>query len=167
MAEELFVDVTYRGLELGRGLKLAEIGPSTAFLHHATPMPVGAVLELHDEDGTTIPVRVSRIWEQTANAERDPGMRVVVEALSGPAKDWWEARVSSDDPAPAILPQPEPEPEPEPVAEPEPEPVAEAKPKKGRRRRKSSAPPPTGEAAPQAEDTKAKKRKRSRKKKKS
>jgi hypothetical protein len=100
MAEELLVDVTYRGLELGAGLKLVDIGPTTAFLHHTAPMPVGAILELRDGD-TPIPVRVSRIWEPTANADHEPGMRVVLEAVGGQARQWWEARISTKDPAAA------------------------------------------------------------------
>jgi hypothetical protein len=98
MAGEVFVDVTYRGLELGRRLKLREVGPSTAYLEHGTPMPVGAQVLLSTDDGLSIPVTVVRVHEQVAGAEMPPGMRVQAGGLEGAAASWWQGLVSRDDP---------------------------------------------------------------------
>lgn len=98
MAGEVFVDVTYRGLELGRRLKLREVGPSTAYLEHGTPMPVGAEVVLATDEGLSIPVTVVRVHEQVAGAEMPPGMRVQVSGLDGTAAGWWRGMVSCDDP---------------------------------------------------------------------
>lgn len=98
MAGEVFVDVTYRGLELGRRLKLREVGPSTAYLEHGTPMPVGSQVVLATDDGLAIPVVVVRVHEQVAGAEMPPGMRVQASDLDGAAASWWRDLVSRDDP---------------------------------------------------------------------
>jgi hypothetical protein len=95
---EAFVDVTYRGLEVGRRLKLTQVGPSTAYLEHGTPMPVGAQVELAVDGGLTIPAVVLRVHEQVAGAELAPGMRVRAAALEGAAAGWWQERVSCADP---------------------------------------------------------------------
>lgn len=98
MGSEVFVDVTYRGLELGRRLKLREVGPSTAYLEHGTPMPVGSQVVLATDEGLAIPVTVVRVHEQVAGAEMPPGMRVQATALDGAAAGWWRELVSRDDP---------------------------------------------------------------------
>ena len=38
---EVFVDVTWRGLEVGRRVKLRSIYPKSGYLDHGAPMPVG------------------------------------------------------------------------------------------------------------------------------
>jgi hypothetical protein len=151
MAEDLFVDVRYRGLELARRSRIEDFAAASAYLHHPTPMPVGSSLLLQAEDSLEIPVRVTRVSEQVAGTERPPGMFIEPEDLSGKGEDWWKARVageSTESPAavveepprdteemPAQEAQPEATPEPEAKqAEPEPE----AKPKKRKRRRKKS-----------------------------
>jgi hypothetical protein len=98
MAGEVFVDVTYRGLELGRRLKLREVGPSTAYLEHGTPMPVGSQVMLATDEGLAIQVVVVRVHEQVAGAEMPPGMRVQASGLDGAAASWWQGLVSRDDP---------------------------------------------------------------------
>lgn len=95
---EAFVDVTYRGLEVGRRLKLTQVGPSTAYLEHGTPMPVGAQVELAVAEGLVIPAVVLRVHEQVAGAEQAPGMRVRAAGLEGAAAGWWQERVSCADP---------------------------------------------------------------------
>jgi hypothetical protein len=95
---EAFVDVTYRGLEVGRRLKLTQVGPSTAYLEHGTPMPVGAQVELAVADGVTIPAVVLRVHEQVAGADQPPGMRLRAAGLDGAAAGWWQERVSCEDP---------------------------------------------------------------------
>ena len=106
MPGECFVDVTYRGLELGRRLKVCELGPTTAYLEHATPMPVGAPLEIVTDEGLRLPVRVLRVHEQVGGAERAPGMRIVPLALDDAARAWWDAHVVGPDldvPGPPVV----------------------------------------------------------------
>lgn len=98
MGQDAFVDVAYRGLELGRRLKLREVGPRTAYLEYATPMPVGAGLVIRTDDGLAIPVVVIRVHEQVAGADMPPGMRVRTEALDGAAAGWWNGLVTREDP---------------------------------------------------------------------
>lgn len=95
---EALVDVTYRGLEVGRRLKLTQVGPSTAYLEHGTPMPVGSRVELATDEGLTIAAVVMRVHEQVAGAELAPGMRVRAASLEGPAAGWWQTLVSVADP---------------------------------------------------------------------
>ena len=97
MSGEALVDVTYRGLEIGRRMKLTQVGPSTAYLEHGTPMPVGSQMELTTDDGLTISAVVLRVHEQVAGAEQAPGMRVRA-SLEGAATGWWRKLVSCDDP---------------------------------------------------------------------
>jgi hypothetical protein len=102
MGAEQFVNVTCRGLEVGKSLKLLDFGPSTAFLEAATPVPVGTPLEITTDNGLTIAARVVRVQEQVAGAETAPGMRVAVE-LGSKAKGWWAEQVSRTDP---VIPEP-------------------------------------------------------------
>jgi hypothetical protein len=108
MAEQ-FVDVTYRGLEVGHRLKLTDFGPHTAYLELATPMPVGSAIELVDDDGGALTARVVRVHEQVAGADLPPGMRIHVAEVPG----WWQPLVGRDDPS---IPEPATRP-PEPPAE--------------------------------------------------
>lgn len=97
MSGERFVDVNYRGLELGRRLKVSEFGPTTAYLEHATPMPVGAPLEIVTDEGVRFAAQVVRIHEQVGGAERHPGMRIEVRELEAAAREWWSTKVSGPD----------------------------------------------------------------------
>jgi hypothetical protein len=110
MAGETFVDVSYRGLELGRRHKLCEVGPTTAYLEYPTPMPVGSRLELLADGGVQLAVEVTRIHEQVAGAERSPGMRVKAPALDERAASLWRSLVSVADPAPIEVATRPPEP---------------------------------------------------------
>jgi hypothetical protein len=104
MGQDAFVDVAYRGLEVGRRLKLQDVGPRTAHLEHGTPMPVGCELAIRTDAGLTIRVTVIRVHEQVAGAELTPGMRVKAEDLEGATAGWWEALVSREDPEIPELP---------------------------------------------------------------
>jgi hypothetical protein len=132
MGSEVFVDVTYRGLELGRRLKLREVGPSTAYLEHGTPMPVGSQVVLATDEGLSIPVTVVRVHEQVAGAEMPPGMRVQASGLEGAAAGWWRDLVSREDPQ---------------IPELEVTPMQRARPLEPR----PMAPPPAAEPAPVVE----------------
>jgi hypothetical protein len=107
MSGETFVDVTYRGLDLGRRQRLCEVGPTTAYLEHPAPMPVGTRLELSTDVGVVLGVEVARVHEQIAGAERTPGMRVRAPRLDARAAEVWRGLVSGEDPAPVPLPSEE------------------------------------------------------------
>ena len=142
MGQDAFVDVSYRGLEVGRRLKLHDVGPNTGYLEHGAPMPVGSGLMMRTDEGLSIPVVVIRIHEQVAGAELPPGMRIKAETLGGAEASWWQDLVSREDPeipelpmSPVVpMPPSEPAEASEPAEPPEP----------------AEAPEP---AAPQAHDT--------------
>lgn len=120
---ESFVDLTYRGLPLGRRIKLTQVRPSTGYLELAAPMPVGSRLAITAEDGGAIEAVVAQIYEQAA-ADRAPGM-LIAPVLEEGAAAWWRARVT----LPELPPKPAPivrAPAPPPEAEPPPPPEVEA-----------------------------------------
>ena len=127
MGQDVFVDVAYSGLEVGRRLKLREVGPRTAYLEHGTPMPVGSGLLLRNDSGLAIPVVVIRVHEQVAGAEMPPGMRIKAEELAGAAAEWWGGLVSREDPEipelPTVIAVPPPGPDLPPLEEEEPQPA--------------------------------------------
>jgi hypothetical protein len=104
---EAFVDVTYRGLDAGRRLKLTDLGPETGYLEMARPLPVGARLALTTDEGCEIAAVIVRVHEQVAGAELPPGVRVRVVDPAGEAATWWSARVTQTDP---VIPTPPPPP---------------------------------------------------------
>ena len=100
MGQDVFVDVAYRGLEVGRRVKLVDVGPRTAYLEHGTPMPVGSGLVIRTDAGLAIPVVVIRVHEQVVGAELPPGMRIRSDELDRDAAGWWHAQLSrEEDPA--------------------------------------------------------------------
>jgi hypothetical protein len=94
---ESFVDLTYRGLSLGRRIKLGQVRPSSAYLELAAPMPVGTPVSLTTDDGLTIDATVTWVYEQVAGSERTPGMIVVPALAADPAAAWWTARIALPD----------------------------------------------------------------------
>ena len=127
MTAPVLVDVSYRGVQLGHSLLLSELGPHSAYLEHAQPMPVGAELVLTTEEGLAIVATVMRVHEQTQAAERSAGMRLSVRHLEGAEASWWSDRISVDDP---VIPDPVAEPVSGdvPAAKPAAEPAASAEP---------------------------------------
>jgi hypothetical protein len=107
---ESFVDLTYRGLSLGRRIKLGQVRPSSGYLELATPMPVGTRVAITSDDGVTIEATVTWVYEQVAGSDRTPGMIVSPALAAEPAAAWWKARVTlPDDDAPrARAPRPRP-----------------------------------------------------------
>jgi hypothetical protein len=103
MPGEIFVDLSYRGLEIGRRHKMCEVGPTTAYVEHPTPMPVGSRLAIV-ADGVELEVEVVRVHEQVAGAERSPGMRVKAPSLSAAAATLWQSLISVDDPVVPPIP---------------------------------------------------------------
>lgn len=94
---ESFVDLTYRGLSLGRRIKLTQVRPSSGTLELATPMPVGTQVAIATDDGVTFEATVRWVNEQIAGTDRTPGMVVVPVLVADPAAAWWKARVALPD----------------------------------------------------------------------
>src|SRR3954470_16011466 len=89
MMSESFVDLTYRGLSLGRRVKLSQVRPSTGYLETPAPMPVGTAIQIATDDGITLDATVTAIHEQTGGSDKPPGM-IVKPALAGEASEaWW------------------------------------------------------------------------------
>ncbi len=91
---EAFVDVTWRGLEVGKRIKLRAIHPGDGYIDHTTPMPVGSRLAIRTDEGVEIAVTVRRVHEQTGGVAETPGMEVVP-VLEGAAAAWWQARAEA------------------------------------------------------------------------
>ena len=91
MAQELFVDLRYRGIELGRRLQFDSVAASEAYLHAPAPMPVGTLLTIDADDELEVTIRVTRVSEQVAGADRPAGMFVEPFELSDRAQERWDA----------------------------------------------------------------------------
>ncbi|HSR95472.1 MAG TPA: hypothetical protein VLM79_00325 [Kofleriaceae bacterium] len=91
---ESFVDLSYRGLSLGRRIKLTQVRPSSGYVELPSPMPVGTQIALVTDDGVAFDATVAWIHEQIAGADRPPGMVVIPELGSEAAAVWWKARVA-------------------------------------------------------------------------
>jgi hypothetical protein len=91
---ESFVDLTYRGLSLGRRVRLSQVRPSTGYLELPAPMPVGSRIAITAEDGMAFDAVVTAIHEQVGGSDRTPGMIVAPALVAEPAAAWWAARVS-------------------------------------------------------------------------
>jgi hypothetical protein len=74
---EAFVDLHYRGLPLGSGIRLSKVDASHLYLELPAPMPVGTMISVQSH-GQPITARVVEVFEQIAGSERAPGMRVLV-----------------------------------------------------------------------------------------
>lgn len=90
MAEGLFVDVEYRGIELGRRLEMHNVAASGGYLHTLAPMPVGTVLVLEPEVNEELTVRVTRVSEQVSGVETPAGMFIEPHELSSAAQQRWD-----------------------------------------------------------------------------
>ncbi|HLL25404.1 MAG TPA: hypothetical protein VK427_24880 [Kofleriaceae bacterium] len=98
---ESFVDLSYRGLALGRRIKLTAVRPTTGYLELPMPMPVGTHVSIVTDDGIALDAVVTGIHEQVGGSDRMPGM-IVKPMLEGEAEaSWWQARVALPDDAPA------------------------------------------------------------------
>ncbi len=119
---ESFVDVSYRGLELGRRLKLRELRAESGYLEIPLPMPVGTRVEIATDEGLRFEALVTQVHEQIGGSDQQPGMRLAPK-LSGASAQWWSDRVdralppiaplapiSGNAPAPAPAPAPDPSP---------------------------------------------------------
>lgn len=94
---ESFVDLTYRGLSLGRRVRLSQVRPSYGWLELPAPMPVGTQIAIAADEGVAFEATVTWSYEQVAGASRPPGMTVTPALTAGPAAAWWAARVALPD----------------------------------------------------------------------
>lgn len=94
---ESFVDLTYRGLSLGRRVKLSQVRPSTGYLETPAPMPVGTLIQIATDEGLTLDAAVTGIHEQTGGSDKAPGMTVTPKLAGEASEAWWRARVTYPD----------------------------------------------------------------------
>lgn len=91
---ESFVDLTYRGLSLGRRVKLSDVRPTTGYVEMPAPMPVGTQLGILTDDTVALDAVVVAIHEQVAGSDRTPGMVLRPRLDGDAAKQWWQKRVT-------------------------------------------------------------------------
>ncbi len=94
---ESFVDLTYRGLSLGRRVKLSQVRPSTGYLETPAPMPVGTLIQIATDEGIALDATVTGIHEQTGGSDKAPGMTVAPKLAGEASESWWRARVAYPD----------------------------------------------------------------------
>jgi hypothetical protein len=97
---ESFVDLSYRGLSLGRRIKLTHVEAASGYLETPAPMPVGTAIAIATDDGVTVEAIVTEVHEQVGGVTAAPGMQVAPK-LEGDASAWWSARVNDAVPEPA------------------------------------------------------------------
>jgi hypothetical protein len=97
---ESFVDLSYRGLVLGKRIKLTQVRAAAGFLEVSAPMPVGTTIGIATEDGVLLEARVAEVREQVTGSDKVPGMVVVPELDADAARTWWKQRVSVGDETP-------------------------------------------------------------------
>jgi hypothetical protein len=101
---ESFVDLTYRGLSLGRRVKLSDVRPSSGYVEMPAPMPVGTQIGIITDDTVALDATVIEVHEQVSGSDRPAGM-VVKPRLDGDAgKSWWQKRVSLPEPEKKMTP---------------------------------------------------------------
>jgi hypothetical protein len=94
---ESFVDLSYRGLSLGRRIKLAQMRPTSGYLEHPTPMPVGTTIGIATDTGVAFEAVVTGIHEQVGGTDRPPGMTITPALASPDPSRWWSERVTLPD----------------------------------------------------------------------
>ncbi len=103
---ESFVDLSYRGLALGKRIKLTQVRPGTGYLEIPTPMPVGTTIGVTTDDGLVLEATVAEVHEQVGGSDQAPGMLIRPKLDVQAAEKWWKARADlpatkPDKPAPA------------------------------------------------------------------
>jgi hypothetical protein len=104
MSESL-VDLSYRGLALGKRIKLTQVRASAGYLEVSAPMPVGATIGIATDEGVLLEATVTEVREQTTAGDRTPGMVVRPKLEAETARTWWKQRVTMADDTAA--PQPD------------------------------------------------------------
>jgi hypothetical protein len=92
MSESL-VDLSYRGLNLGKRIKLTQVRPSTGYLEMPAPMPVGTAIGIATDNGVLLEAVVAETREQSGG-DRAPGMVVRPKLDADTARSWWKERVA-------------------------------------------------------------------------
>jgi hypothetical protein len=96
---ESFVDLSYRGLALGKRVKLTQVRAAAGYIEVTAPMPVGTTIGIATEDGVLIEALVAEVREQTTGADRPAGMVVKPKLEADAARTWWKQRVTVVDEA--------------------------------------------------------------------
>lgn len=91
---ESFVDLSYRGLALGKRIKLTQVRPAAGFLEVPAPMPVGTTIGIATDDGVVLEAIVAQVHEQVGGATTAPGMLVKPTLDEDAARAWWKQRVT-------------------------------------------------------------------------
>ncbi len=89
---EVLVDVFSQTIEVGTSLTMTELGPTSAYLGCAAPLPVGSELQVHMDSGDELTAVVIRVHEKMTTSERPPGMYLRVVEISQQALDQAEAQ---------------------------------------------------------------------------
>lgn len=92
---DAFVDLSYRGLVLGKRIKLTQVRQATGYLEMPTPMPVGTPIAIAADDGTQIEAVVAEVREQTAGLgpDKPPGMVVKPKLDADAQRTWWSQHI--------------------------------------------------------------------------
>jgi hypothetical protein len=93
MSESL-VDLSYRGLALGKRIKLTQVRAGAGYLEVSSPMPVGTTISIATDEGVALDVTVTEVREQTSAGDRVPGMVVRPKLDVDAARTWWKQRVT-------------------------------------------------------------------------
>ncbi len=97
---ESFVDLSYRGLALGRRIKLTQVRTASGFLETPAPMPVGTTIGIATDEGVLLEAQVAEVYEHVGGDGRIPGMLVRPNLAVDAADAWWRARMDGAAPAP-------------------------------------------------------------------
>lgn len=97
---ESFVDLSYRGLALGKRIKLTQVRAAAGYLEMPAPMPVGTTIGIATDDGIVLEATVAEVREQVTGSDRVPGMFVKPKLDADAARTWWKQRVSIEDEPP-------------------------------------------------------------------
>ena len=91
---ESFVDLSYRGLALGKRIKLTQVRAAAGYLEMPTPMPVGTTIGIAADDGMSLEATVIEVHEQVTGSDRAPGMSVKPKLEADAQRAWWKERVT-------------------------------------------------------------------------
>ncbi len=102
---ETFVDLTYRGLALGRRIKLTHVRATHGYLEHPTPMPVGTAVSMATDEGLVFDAVVEAIHEQVGGSEQAPGMRIKPVFATDQLQSWWTSHLDPEAATPPPIPE--------------------------------------------------------------
>src|SRR5262245_10094903 len=96
---EALVDISYRGLSLGRRVKLTKVEAASGYLETPVPMPVGTAIAIATDEGVTVEAIVTHVHEQVSSSGATttptiPGMAIRPTLVATDAAAWWSARLA-------------------------------------------------------------------------